>query len=86
MPRVYFSNAFQVSFAIFKTFFEFNVQFVDINKITTRTACAIERDEDRRSIKENPTVQMYDPWGLGSGQSERTTQIARVAEEASATV
>ena len=41
--------------------------------------CAVERDEDRRSIKENPTVQMYDPWGLGSGQPERTTQIARVA-------
>ena len=42
--------------------------------------CVVERDEDRRSIKENPTVQTYDPWGLGSGQSERTTQIARVAE------
>ena len=42
--------------------------------------CAVERDEDRRSIKENPTVQTYDPWGLGSGQSEPTTQIARVAE------
>ena len=39
--------------------------------------CVVERDEDRRSIKENPTVQTYDPWGLGSGQSERTTQIAR---------
>ena len=38
--------------------------------------CVVERDEDRRSIKENPTVQTYDPWGLGSGQSERTTQIA----------
>ena len=24
-------------------------------------------------------MQTYDPWGLGSGQSERTTQIARVA-------
>ena len=23
--------------------------------------CAVERDEDRRSIKENPTVQTYDP-------------------------
>jgi len=42
--------------------------------------CAVERDEDRRSIKENPTVQTYDPWGLGSGQSERTTQIARAAK------
>ena len=41
--------------------------------------CAVERDEDRRSVKENPTV-LYDPWGFGSGQSERTTQIARVAE------
>ena len=25
-------------------------------------------------------VYMYDPWGLDSSQSERTTQIARVAE------
>ena len=25
-------------------------------------------------------VRTYDPWGLGSGQSERMTQIARVAE------
>ena len=41
--------------------------------------CVVERDEDRRSIKENPTVQTYDPWGLGSGQSEGTTRIARVA-------
>ena len=73
-------------FAIFKTFFEFNVQFVDINKITTRTACAVERDEDCRSIRENPTVQTYDPWGLGSGQSERMTQIARAVGGASATV
>ena len=24
-------------------------------------------------------VHTYDPWGLGSGQSERTTQIARAA-------
>ena len=56
------------------------MQFVDINKITAGTACAVERDEDRRSIKENPTVQTYDPWGLSSGQSERTTQIAHVAE------
>ena len=37
--------------------------------------CVVERDEDRRSTKENPTVQTYDPWGLGSGQSESTTQI-----------
>ena len=42
--------------------------------------CAIKRDEDRRSIKENPTVQTYDPWGLGSGQSERTTEIVRTAK------
>ena len=51
------------------------MHFVHKNKITTGTACAVERDEDRRSIKENPTVQTYDPWGLGSGQSESTTQI-----------
>ena len=43
------------------------MKFVDINKITTGTACAVKRDEDRRSIKENLTVQTYDPWGLGSG-------------------
>ena len=55
------------------------MHFVHKNKITTGTACAVERDEDRRSIWEHPTVQTYDPWGLGSGQSERTTQIARVA-------
>ena len=41
--------------------------------------CAVERDEDRRWIKENPTVQTYDPWGLVSDHSELTTQIARVA-------
>ena len=56
IPWVWFSNAFQVSFAIFKIFFEFNVQFVDINKITTRTACDVERDEDHCSIKDNPMV------------------------------
>ena len=39
-------------------------------KITTETACAVERDEDRRSVWEHPTMQMYDPWGLDSGQSE----------------
>ena len=39
--------------------------------------CVDERDEDRCLIKENPMVQTYNPWGLGSGQSERTTQIAR---------
>ena len=55
------------------------MHFVHKNKITTGTACAVERDEDRRSIWEHPMVQMYDPWGLGSGQSERTTHIARVA-------
>ena len=51
------------------------MQFVDINKITTGTACAVERDEDRRSIWQHPTVQTYDPWGLGSRQLEGTTQI-----------
>ena len=51
------------------------MHFVHKNKITTGTACAVERDEDRRSIWEHPTVQTYDPWGLGSGQSESTTQI-----------
>ena len=55
------------------------MHFVHKNKITTGTACDVERDEDHRSIKEKPTVQMYDPWGLGSGQSEHTTQIVRVA-------
>ena len=40
------------------------------------TACAIERAEDCRSMWEHPTVQTYDPWGLGSCQSECTTQIA----------
>ena len=45
------------------------------NKITTGTACAVERDEDRRLIWEHPTVHTYDPWGLGSGQLESTTQI-----------
>ena len=48
-------------------------------KITTGIASAVKRDEDRCSIKENPMVHTYDLWGLGSGQSERTTQIARVA-------
>ena len=48
--------------------------------IPSRTAFPVERDEDCRSIWEHPAVQTYDPWGLGSGQSERTTQIARVAE------
>ena len=56
------------------------MHFVHKNKITSGTACAIKRDEDRRLIWEHPMVQMYDPWGLGSGQSECTTQIARVAE------
>ena len=49
-------------------------------KITTGTASAVERDEDRRSIWEHPMVQTYDPWGLDSGQSERTTQIVHVAD------
>ena len=56
------------------------MHFVHKNKITTGTACVVERDEDCRSIWEHPMVHTYDPWGLGSGQSERTTQIARVAE------
>ena len=51
------------------------MHFVHKNKITTGTACAVERDEDRRSIWEHPTVQAYNPWGLGSGQSESTTHI-----------
>ena len=55
------------------------MHFVHKNKITTGTACAVERDEDRRLIWEHPMVQTYDPWGLGSGQSERTTQITRAA-------
>ena len=55
------------------------MHFVHKNKITIETTCAVERDEDRRSIWEHPTVQTYDPWGLGSGQSERMTQIARTA-------
>ena len=41
------------------------------------TACAVEGARGCRSIWEHPTVHMYDPWGLGSGQSERTTHIAR---------
>ena len=51
------------------------MHFVHKNTITTGTACAVERDVDRRSIWEHPMVQTYDPWGLGSGQSESTTQI-----------
>ena len=47
--------------------------------ILSRTAFPVERDEDCRSIREHPTVQTYDPWGLSSGQSERMTQIARTA-------
>ena len=42
------------------------------------TTCAVERAKDCRSIWEHPTVQTYDPWGLGSDQSEHMTQIARV--------
>ena len=48
-----------------------------INQIPTATACGDERDEDRRSIWLHLTVQTYDPWGLGSGQSECTTHIVR---------
>ena len=51
------------------------MHFVHKYKITMGTACAVKRDEDRRSIWEHPTVQTYDPWGLGSGQLESTTQI-----------
>ena len=43
------------------------------------TACAVERAQGCRSILEQPTMHTYDPWGLGSGQSERMTQIARAA-------
>ena len=43
------------------------------------TACAIERAQGCRSIWEHPTVHTYGPWGLGSGQSECMTQIARAA-------
>ena len=43
--------------------------------IPSQTEFPVERDEDCRSIWEHPTVQTYDPWGLGFGQSERTTQI-----------
>ena len=53
------------------------MHFVHKNKITTGTACVVERDEDRHSIWVHPMVQTYDPWGFGSGQSERTTRIAR---------
>ena len=77
IQRVRFSGAFQVSFAIFKTFSELNMYFVHINKITTGTAFAVERGDNCRSIWEHPAVQTYDPWGLGSGQSKRTTQITR---------
>ena len=41
------------------------------------TSCAVERAQGCRSIWEHPTMHTYDPWGLGSGQSERTNQIAR---------
>ena len=51
------------------------MHFVHKNKITTETTCAVKRDEDRRSIWEHPSVQTYDLWDLGSGQSESTTQI-----------
>ena len=76
IPRIWFPGAFHVSLAIFKTFFEINVHFVHKNKITTRTACAVERDEDRCLIWEHPMVKTYDPWGLGFGELERMTQIA----------
>ena len=40
--------------------------------IPRRTAFPVERDEDCHSFWEHPTVQTYDPLGLGSGQSDRT--------------
>ena len=43
------------------------------------TACVVERAQGCRSIWEHPMVHTYDPRGLGSGQSERMTQIAHVA-------
>ena len=49
--------------------------------IASPTAFPVEMDEDCCSIWEHPTVQTYDLWGLGSGQSERTTQIAQAAGE-----
>ena len=51
------------------------MHFVHVNKITNGTGCAVERDKDLLSICEHPTVQTYDPWGLGSGLSETTPQI-----------
>ena len=56
------------------------MHFVHRNKITTGAAFAVDRDEDCRLIWEHLMVQTYDPWGLGSGQSKRTTQITRVAK------
>ena len=43
------------------------------------TTCAVERAQGCRPILEHPMAHTYDLWGLGSGQSERTTQIARAA-------
>lgn len=40
-------------------------------------ACVLESAQGCRLIWEHPTVHTYDPWGLGSGQSECTSQIAR---------
>ena len=51
------------------------MHFVHKNKITTGTTCAVVRGEDPRSMWEHPTVQTYDLWGLGFGQSESTNQI-----------
>ena len=44
------------------------------------TTCVVERAQGCRSIWEHPMVHTYDPWGLGSGQSKRTSQIARAAQ------
>ena len=47
------------------------------NKITTGNACAVERDEDLRSIWEHATVQTYDQWGLGSGLRKHNSDRGR---------
>ena len=43
------------------------------------TACAVKTAQGCCSIWEHLMVHTYDPWGLGSGQSERRTQIAHAA-------
>jgi hypothetical protein len=66
-----------ISGLLLSNFFAFTGHLVHINQIPTTTACGDERDEDCRSICVHPMVQTYDPWGLGSGQSEHTTHITR---------